>query len=195
MHYIIVWFDYIVANIVTVIPHRAHRWDTWKSGCDRLVSEPTLSELNTILMCLISMTQLHILESRQELRTNSDYYSFLSLFSIWFLISFGAGKCHLLYSEEEEGEEEAEEKSWHITIKKLDHLVQDILRWQGAKSHNDEEIFTNPRGIPLRTARRHPTGTPLGQTQRMIPTTHNLPSYLYNVRYRPGIMTTLLPTT
>ncbi|MFS8010288.1 hypothetical protein Hanom_Chr14g01295261 [Helianthus anomalus] len=23
--YIIVWFDYIVANIVTVIPHRAHR--------------------------------------------------------------------------------------------------------------------------------------------------------------------------
>ena len=25
VHYIIVWFDYIVANIVTVIPHRAHR--------------------------------------------------------------------------------------------------------------------------------------------------------------------------
>ena len=35
-----------------------------KLGCDRLVSEPTLSELNTILMCLISVTQLHILESR-----------------------------------------------------------------------------------------------------------------------------------
>ena len=70
--HIIVWFDYIVANYVTVIPHRAHRWYTWKSGCDRLVSEPTLSELNTILLCLISMTQLHILESRQELRTKLE---------------------------------------------------------------------------------------------------------------------------
>ena len=82
--YIIVWFDYIVANIVTVIPHRAHRWDTWKSGCDRLVSEPTLSELNTILMCLISVTQLHVLESRQEHRTNSNYYSSLSFY--WLLL-------------------------------------------------------------------------------------------------------------
>ena len=82
VHYIIVWFDYIVANIVTVIPHRAHRWDTWKSGCDRLVSEPTLSELNTILMCLISVTQLHILESRQEHRTNSNCYSSLSFYCL-----------------------------------------------------------------------------------------------------------------
>ena len=28
-------------------PHRAHRWHVEKLGCDRLVSEPTLSELNT----------------------------------------------------------------------------------------------------------------------------------------------------
>ena len=78
VHLNIVWFDYIVANYVTVIPHRAHRWNVWKSGCDRLVSEPTLSELNTILMCLISMTQLHIHESRQEHRTNPNCYSSLS---------------------------------------------------------------------------------------------------------------------
>ncbi|KAM0072957.1 hypothetical protein Hdeb2414_s0001g00042071 [Helianthus debilis subsp. tardiflorus] len=52
-------FVYDDANYVTV-PHTGPTGDTWKWGCDRLVSEPTLSELNTILMCLISVTQLHI---------------------------------------------------------------------------------------------------------------------------------------
>ena len=66
---------------------------------------------------------------------------------------------------------------------------------QGVKNRKGEETFTNPRGIPPRTARRHPTGTPLGQTQKMIPTTHNLPSYLYNVRYHTEITTTLLHTS
>ena len=57
------------------------------SGCDRLVSEPTLSELNTSLLCLISVHKLHILRVPSldiEHRTNSVLFYFDPL---WIIIS------------------------------------------------------------------------------------------------------------
>ena len=84
VHYYIVLIVYDDANYVTV-PHTGPTGDTWKSGCDRLVSEPTLSELNTSLLCLISVTQLHIPRFSsldKELRKCSTF----RLFYLYFLL-------------------------------------------------------------------------------------------------------------
>ena len=113
VHSYIVWFDYIVANYVTIIPHRAHRWNVWIPGCDRLVSEPTLSELNSSLLCLISVTQLHIPRFSsldKELRKYSKFVLFSNFVLYIFccvtcLIFDRFTKCRHVW-EEEEGDKE-----------------------------------------------------------------------------------------
>ena len=142
-----------------------------------LVSEPTLSELNTILMCLILMTQLHILESRQEHKTNSNCYS-NCLFIVYCYLKFWKQEiCHLQLDEEEE--EEAKGRSLLTMITRLDLRTCELLPVQGMKNHRDEEETSlNLRDILPRTAQHPHTVIRLDQIQKTIPITLNHPFYL-----------------